>query len=61
MRALVITERGPPEVPRVQERPDPQPAAGEALMRVRAAGINFADAHRFVHERKNVGKVVLTL
>ena len=43
MRALVITEHGPPEVLRVQERPDPQVEPGKALVRVRAAGINFAD------------------
>src|SRR5918998_531793 len=33
----------PPEVLRVQERPDPEPGPGEVLVRVRAAGINFAD------------------
>jgi NADPH:quinone reductase-like Zn-dependent oxidoreductase len=43
MRALVITEHGPPEVLRVQERPDPHPGPGEVRVRVRAAGINFAD------------------
>ena len=43
MRALVITEHGPPEVLRVQERPDPVPGAGEVRVRVRAAGVNFAD------------------
>jgi NADPH:quinone reductase-like Zn-dependent oxidoreductase len=43
MRALVITEHGPPEVLRVQERPDPQPGPGEVRVRVRAGGINFAD------------------
>jgi NADPH:quinone reductase-like Zn-dependent oxidoreductase len=43
MRALVITEHGPPEVLRVQERPDPQPGTGEVRVRVRAVGINFAD------------------
>src|SRR3954462_2007039 len=43
MRALVITEHGPPEVLRVQERPDPRPGAGQVRVRVRAAGINFAD------------------
>src|ERR687884_1800955 len=43
MRALVITEHGPPEVLKVEERPDPQPGPGEVRVRVRAAGINFAD------------------
>jgi NADPH:quinone reductase-like Zn-dependent oxidoreductase len=43
MRALVITEHGPPEVLRVQDRHDPEPGPGEVRVRVRAAGINFAD------------------
>jgi NADPH:quinone reductase-like Zn-dependent oxidoreductase len=43
VRALVITEHGPPEVLRVQARPDPEPGPGEVRVRVRAAGINFAD------------------
>src|SRR5918997_1563991 len=43
MRALVITEHGPPEVLRVQQRPDPHPGPGQARVRVRAAGVNFAD------------------
>jgi NADPH2:quinone reductase len=43
MRAVVITEHGPPEVLQVQERPDPQPGRGEVLVDVRAAGVNFAD------------------
>jgi NADPH:quinone reductase-like Zn-dependent oxidoreductase len=43
MRALVIPETGPPEVLRVEERPEPSPGAGEVRVRVRAAGVNFAD------------------
>jgi NADPH:quinone reductase-like Zn-dependent oxidoreductase len=43
MRAVVITRHGPPEVLKVQERPEPHPARGEVLIDVRAAGINFAD------------------
>ena len=43
MKALVITEHGPPEVLRVQERPDPEVGPGQVRVRVRAAGINFAD------------------
>jgi len=43
MKALVITEHGPPETLRVQERPDPEPGPGQVRVRVRAAGVNFAD------------------
>ena len=43
MRAVVITRHGAPDVLQVQERPDPQVAAGEVRIEVRAAGINFAD------------------
>jgi NADPH:quinone reductase-like Zn-dependent oxidoreductase len=43
VRALVITEHGPPDVMRVQERPDPEPGRGQVRVRVRAAGVNFAD------------------
>jgi NADPH:quinone reductase-like Zn-dependent oxidoreductase len=43
MRALVITKHGSPEVLQVQERPDPEPGAGQVRIKVRASGINFAD------------------
>ena len=43
VRAVVITRHGPPEVLQVQERPEPAPGAGQVLIDVRAAGINFAD------------------
>jgi NADPH:quinone reductase-like Zn-dependent oxidoreductase len=43
VRALVITEHGPPEVLKIQERPDPQPRRGEVRIAVKAAGIDFAD------------------
>jgi NADPH:quinone reductase-like Zn-dependent oxidoreductase len=43
MRALVITEHGPPDVLRVQERRDPEPGPGQVRVRVSAAGINFPD------------------
>ncbi|HTO99094.1 MAG TPA: zinc-binding dehydrogenase [Myxococcales bacterium] len=43
MRQVVITRRGGPEVIEVREAPDPQPAPGEVRIRVRAAGLNFAD------------------
>jgi len=43
MKAIVVTRYGVPDVMEPQERPDPVPAAGEVLVRVHAAGINFAD------------------
>ena len=44
MKALICSQYGPPENLSVQDLPDPQPAAGEVLVRVRAAGVNFPDA-----------------
>jgi synaptic vesicle membrane protein VAT-1 len=43
MRQAVITRHGLPEVFEMREGPDPLPAPGELRIRVRAAGINFAD------------------
>ena len=43
MRQIWITKAGPPEVLAVREAPDPQVGEGEVRIRVRAAGINFAD------------------
>jgi synaptic vesicle membrane protein VAT-1 len=43
VRAVVLTETGPPEVLRVQTRPDPPVGPGEVRVAVRAAGVNFAD------------------
>ena len=43
MRQAVIPRHGPPDVFEIREAPDPLPAAGELRVRVRAAGINFAD------------------
>lgn len=39
----MITRAGGPEVLKVEQRPDPTAGAGEVLVRVKAAGINFAD------------------
>lgn len=43
MRQVVTTKNGRVDVLRVEEKPDPKPKKGEALIRVRAAGLNFAD------------------
>jgi NADPH:quinone reductase len=45
MRAIQIEEFGGPEVMRLAEVPDPQPADGEVVVEVARAGINFADTH----------------
>src|ERR1700749_1249459 len=45
MRAIQMTEFGGPEVLRLTELPSPEPAPGEALIRVTRAGLNFADTH----------------
>jgi NADPH:quinone reductase len=43
MKAVVITEPGPPEVLQLQERTVPQPGENEVLIRVRASGVNRPD------------------
>jgi synaptic vesicle membrane protein VAT-1 len=43
MRAIWITRHGGPEVLEVRDTPDPEPAPGELRVRVRAAGLNFAE------------------
>ncbi len=43
MRSVWIPKPGPPEVLEVREVPDPVPGSGDVLIRVRGAGVNFAD------------------
>jgi NADPH2:quinone reductase len=43
MTAIEIAEPGPPQVLRAVTRPVPQPAAGEVLIRIAAAGVNRPD------------------
>jgi NADPH2:quinone reductase len=43
MKAIIITRLGGPEVLEVRDVPEPTPGAGEELVRVEAAGLNFAD------------------
>ncbi len=43
MKAIVHTDYGSPELLHLQEVERPQPAEDEALVRVRAAGVNWAD------------------
>ncbi len=46
MRAIQISEFGGPEVLRPVELPVPDPGPGEVLIRVRKAGVNFAETHQ---------------
>lgn len=43
MKAVVMRERGGPEVLRYKDFPTPEPGPGEALVRVRACGLNHLD------------------
>ncbi|MBI3663559.1 MAG: zinc-binding dehydrogenase [Acidobacteria bacterium] len=43
MRAIVVRRYGSPEVFELRDLPDPQLKPGQVLIRVKAAGINFAD------------------
>jgi NADPH:quinone reductase-like Zn-dependent oxidoreductase len=43
MRQIVTTRNGGVEVLKVERKPDLRPAKGEVVIRVKAAGLNFAD------------------
>jgi NADPH2:quinone reductase len=55
MKAIQIHETGGPEVLRLAELPTPQPGAGQVLIRVEAAGVNFIE----IYFRKGVYKAAL--
>src|SRR6195256_5386415 len=43
MKAVLCREFGPPESLLVEELPSPKPAAGEVVVSVKAASVNFPD------------------
>jgi NADPH:quinone reductase len=43
VKAVLLRETGGPEQLELSEVPDPEPGDGEVVVRVRAAGVNFAD------------------
>ncbi|MBV9059716.1 MAG: quinone oxidoreductase [Pseudonocardiales bacterium] len=45
MRAIQVTETGGPDVLRLTELPDPEPGAGQLLVKVAAAGVNYIDTY----------------
>ena len=46
MRAIRVHTHGGPEALRLEDIPVPEPAAGQALVRVEAAGVNFIDVYQ---------------
>jgi len=51
MRAVVARKLGGPEVLGATEIPDPEPGAGQVIVRVAAAGVNYMD----IYQREGVG------
>ncbi len=45
MKAIRIHAAGGPEVMRLEEAPEPTPKAGEALVKIDAAGLNYIDVY----------------
>ena len=45
MKAIRVHEHGGPEALRYEDAPDPQPAPGQALVKIEAAGVNFIDIY----------------
>jgi NADPH2:quinone reductase len=45
MKAIQVHQFGGPEVLKFEEVPEPKPAAGEVLVRLRAIGVNAADTY----------------
>ena len=54
MKALIVSERGGPEVLKIERIDAPSPSSGEVLVKVEAAGVNFADTmqHRGTYPLK---------
>lgn len=55
MKAIRFHTHGGPEVLKLDETPIPEPVAGQALVRVVAAGVNFID----VYQRSGLYKIAL--
>jgi NADPH2:quinone reductase len=55
VKAIVVHHFGGPEVLQYEEVPDPEPKAGEALVSIEAAGVNFID----IYQRSGAYKVAL--
>lgn len=68
MKAIRVHETGGPEVMRLEEIPDPEPAADQVLVRIDAIGVNFIEVYQrkgqyqmklpFTPGREGAGEVV---
>src|SRR5256885_17113580 len=45
MKAIRVHKPGDPEVMRLEDTPNPEPGAGQVLVRIKAAGVNPVDAY----------------
>lgn len=54
MKTVVLTDYGPPDVLRLQERPRPEPKGRRILVRVHATSVNYGDL--FVRDVLRIGK-----
>src|SRR6516225_8482055 len=45
MKAILVREHGGPEVLKLEELPDPKPAADQVVVRLRAVGVNPVDVY----------------
>jgi NADPH2:quinone reductase len=45
MKAIQVTQPGPPEAMELEELPIPQPKTNEAIVKVSASGVNFIDVY----------------
>ncbi len=55
MKAIRVHTPGGPEALRLEDVPEPKPEAGQAVVKIEAAGVNFID----VYQRTGLYKVAL--
>src|SRR6266487_1466525 len=55
MKAIRVHTPGGPEALRLEDIPEPKPEAGQAVVKIEAAGVNFID----VYQRTGLYKVAL--